>query len=93
MTMTWEQKFAAIKAIARSATVEMRKPGDWYVGAGMEHADGSSFLIGNYGNGSTPEEAVEDHWRLYGDGTPFKVRDSWFRWNGFMWENSERPRQ
>lgn len=93
MGVNWEQKLAAIQAIAGefSSGVMMRRPGDWYVSADMEHALGDGMLIGDYGNGTTPEQAVGAHWKLYGNGQPFKKGDSWFRWNGFMWEKSERP--
>jgi len=57
----------------------------------MEHAYGASCLIGNYGNGVSPEHAVEEHWELYGNGEPCRVDDGWFRWNGFMWVKTERP--
>lgn len=89
--MTWEQKFAAIMSVAPSAEICMRKPGNWYVHANMMHASGSCCLVGNYGNGATPEAAVEDHWSQYGDGQPFFVNDEWLMWNGFMFEKSERP--
>lgn len=90
--MNWEQKLAAIQALVGfSAGVKMRHPGDWYVDASMEHAEGSSLLVGHYGNGSSPEKAVEQHWDLYGNGQPFKHGDSWYLWNGYMWAKSERP--
>lgn len=89
--MNWEQKLMAIRALDAFAGVEMRKPGDWYVRAQMEHAEGRSCLVGHYGNGVSPEAAVEDHWGQYGDGTPLRTPQGWFRWNGYMWEKSERP--
>lgn len=96
--ISWEQKFHAIKALCSSATIEMRRPGDWYVSANMEHASGECCLVSDYGNGSSPEAAVRDHWCLYGNGDPFLVSMSdpncgWFRWNGFMWEHSTDPRK
>jgi len=90
--MTWEQQFHAIKAVSPTASLEMRKPGDWYVNSRMEHAEGNCCLVGDYGNGISPQHAVENHWKLYGNGKPFRTGDgAWLRWNGFMWEKSERP--
>lgn len=89
--MTWEQKLAAIEALDAGAHVEMRAPGDWYVQASMEKREGTAILIGKYGNGESPEAAVEDHWRHYGDGSPLHYRDKWYRWNGFMWSETTAP--
>lgn len=89
--MAWEQMLLAIKSVCPSAHLEMREPGNWYVSASMEHAQGDSMLVGDYGNGPTPQDAVIDHWQQYGDGRPFLVRDQWLRWNGFMFEKSDRP--
>ncbi len=93
--MDWQQKFAAIKAFAGDfeTCLMMRKPGDWYVSAGMAQG-GDGVLLGTYGNGATPEEAVDDHWRIYTDDMPhdkYAVADRANpprrgRWNGFMWD-------
>jgi len=89
--MDWQQKFAAIQAFAGSyeTSLQMRKPGDWYVSCGMS-IGGDGMLSGSYGNGTTPETAVEDHWEIYSN-LPFDRyavnRDNLrARWNGFMWE-------
>jgi hypothetical protein len=74
--------------------VKFRKPGDWYVNQDVEVKDGG-ILIGTYGNGATPEEAIEDHWRVLTEiprGHYLVVRafDNLrraVRWNGFMWED------
>lgn len=91
--MTWEQKLAACQALS-ACSLKMREPGDWYVSQDVEIKD-KSILKGEYGNGTTPEEAVEDHWtRLTqlaaheylvtraGGGELRKA----VRWNGFMWD-------
>lgn len=91
--MTWEQQWLAIKAICPDATLEIRGPGDWYVSAWMHIGDGGGTLIGNYGNGATPELAVKDHWRKVleveaprywrvGHGSQSRA----VRWTGFMWK-------
>jgi hypothetical protein len=93
--MTWEQKLAACKSLAECC-LAIRKPGDWYVhwqAHLTEH--GSVLMSGQYGNGSSPQEAVEDHWRKV---TGIKPNEYWLayahtesmrraaRWNGYMWE-------
>lgn len=64
MNMTWEERFAAIKALDDDACLCMRSPGDWYVSANMEIKDGQ-ILTGAYGNGVSPDQAVLDHWAIY----------------------------
>lgn len=89
--MNWQQKFEAIQAFAGSydANLRMRKPGDWYVECGMS-IGGDGMLLGSYGNGSTPEEAVEDHWQIYSglphDRYAVNRKNDRARWNGFMWK-------
>lgn len=92
--LTWEQQLVAIKAFAGdfNVSLKMRKPGDWYVEAHMS-LGGDGMLLGTYGNGRTPEEAVEDHWRIFA----VEIPDDRYvvatgeqpyrraRWNGFMW--------
>jgi hypothetical protein len=93
--MTYEEKLAALDALA-DCSLKMRKPGDWYVSQDVSIKDGS-ILVSSYGNGSTPVEAVENHWEeiamkasslkpivviKYTDGS--RDRKHYF-WNGFMW--------
>lgn len=91
--MTWEQKFAAILALAPDACLRMRCSGDWYVSNGhIEIKDGCG-LVSPTERGRTPEDAVEQHWGrltnlpsdqcLVLDAYNDKRRQ--VRWNGFMW--------
>ena len=96
--MDWEQKLDALNALCGHQLI-MRKPGNWYVEANKEAKDGS-ILRGAYGNGATPQEAVEDDWRQYveelsidqyivihaGRNTRREVR-----WNGYMWVDMPKP--
>lgn len=90
--MTWEQKFAAINAIA-DASLRMREPGDWYVSQPRVEVKAGSILTGSYGNGRTPEAAIEAHWRALTqlEGDSYVVVDAYkderkaVEWNGFMW--------
>lgn len=98
--MTWEQKLQAFQSICEHE-LRMRRPGDWYVSGCIEIQESadSSVLVGSYGNGATPQAAVEDHWRVLVTDLPaggFLVVNAHqdtqkqYRWNGFMW--SEVPR-
>lgn len=102
--MDWEQKLQAFNALTECKLI-MRKPGDWYVSQQVDVKQGSC-LSGIYGNGKTPQAAVEDHWqrltslpkdqyivaREYWDGDTCKRLA--VRWNGFMWDHiQEKPRE
>lgn len=92
--MTWEQMLSAVQALGE-ASLRMRQPGDWYVEQPRvdKKERGSSVIGSAYGNGSTPEAAVRDHWWTLTDLKPNEiiVIDSLratrrhVRWNGFMW--------
>lgn len=102
MTLTLDQKAAALAGLAELHVVYREKQWRvrsgskaWYVLQHVEIKDGP-MLSGDYGNGWTPEAAIEDHWRRLVDelppgkylvlhaGDPEKRRA--VRWNGFMWE-------
>ena len=59
--MNWEQKLEALNALAE-CSLKMRDPGNWYVSQSVEVKVGA-MLVGRYGNGESPQEAVEDNWR------------------------------
>lgn len=93
--MTWEEKLAALQALDSGAHVRMRKPGDWYV-SWRPNVREDHFLVGEYGNGNSPQAAVESHW----DKITNLPADKWLvfdnytgrrsvRWNGFMWQDVE----
>jgi hypothetical protein len=93
--LTWQEKFAAIKALA-PASLELRRPDDWYVlQSGVEVARGG-MLEGCFGNGMTPEYAVEQHFKKLtklsiGEAVVTNAMTSErreVRWNGFMWEDA-----
>jgi hypothetical protein len=91
-TLTWQEKWAAIKVIQPGADVKMRRPVDWYVSASMEHAHDTCMLVGDYGNGPTPRAAIEAHWREYTDGRPFFCGGKWHVWSGTEWLDTVDPR-
>lgn len=94
MIMTWEQMFEACKALEANICLRMRQPGDWYVEQSIEIKDGP-FLGSIFGNGTMPQEAVEDHWRKLTELKPEQYivinarKDSRqaVKWNGYMWES------
>ena len=87
--MNWEQKLMALKALCDTHLC-MRKPGDWYVSAyGRDVVESEGcILAGSYGNGRTPQEAVESDWSVIAEpGHALKITGKgYMRWNGFMWE-------
>lgn len=99
--MHWETKLHALNALAECKLL-MRKPGDWYVSQQVDVRRGHC-LVGVYGNGATPQEAVEDHWNLlttlpadeYLVGREFWEGETCtrkaVRWNGFMWDHVKEP--
>ena len=93
MLMTWEQKLQALQSLA-DCELHMRRPGDWFVNQRVQ-IGGNGLLTGSYGNGATPEKAVEDHWKVltnldldqYLVISASSIRErQHVRWNGFMWE-------
>jgi len=91
--MMWEEKLAACKALGDCA-LRMREPGDWYVSWSVEAVEHGhpGILVGRYGNGATPQLAVEDHWsRITAPEVSALVVNAMrptrreVRWNGFMW--------
>ena len=96
--MNWEQKLEALNALAE-CSLKMRKPGDWYVGHSVEVKVGA-ILEGRYGNGETPQDAVEDSWRKLTELNPgeYLVTRAYsgsrkaVRWNGYMWESVDEKR-
>ena len=99
--MNWQEKLHALNAIA-DVSLRMRKPGDWYVDQSVEIGGMNCLLLGDYGNGVSPEEAVQAHWqRLVVDlkpkeylvihaGTEYRKH---FRWNDFMWKELQVEKQ
>ena len=60
-TATWEDRLAAMQALTE-CSLRMRSPGNWYVETSVEIGDGA-ILSSAYGNGETPEQAVEQTWK------------------------------
>ena len=98
--LTTDQKWDAITAFDPSARVEHRgNLHDWFIADGMHIGDGSGVIVGTYGNGTTPQEAVDEHWRIYVEELgpdryiSAQIREGAeyvqyrVRWNGFRWAN------
>lgn len=95
-SLSWQQKAAALNALAE-IQIKTRPDGSWYVRQGVE-VKRRGVLIGAYGNGDTPQEAINDHWQqLVGDLTTeqylvvgaYGEKRLAVRWNGFMWARVE----
>lgn len=96
--MTWEQKFAALGALARMCTdvsLFMRKPGDWGVLIPHVERKEGAVLSGGGLNGKDPESAVESAWQWATDSKFYLVIKAFnatrraVKWNGFMWVDVE----
>lgn len=98
--MDWQQKAEALACLAELAVCFREKqwriggPEPWYIQQSIDIRDGGC-LHGAYGNGYTPQEAIENHWRRLVDELPpdkyLVVRNGdkrrAVRWNGFMWQD------
>lgn len=92
--MTWEQQLEALQSLGRCC-LKMRVPGNWYVEQPRVSIATGGMLVGKFGQGTSPEEAVEDHWRQY---TTYvkdervkveqagKVTGLYVRWDGYRWK-------
>jgi hypothetical protein len=105
--MDWQHKAAALAGLCefsikfREAQWRIGGPEPWYISQGIEVANGR-FLTGTYGNGYTPQEAIENHWKVLVDELP---AGEWLviramsedrravRWNGFMWADHPEPKR
>lgn len=91
--MNWQQKLMALKALT-STHLEMREPGNWFVAAYARSIEEKSTLVGRYGNGKTPAEAVNQDFDKMTAANVVVVVESGVapkrrvRWNGFMWEDA-----
>lgn len=94
--MTWEEKFAAINRLAPASLV-MSKPGRWRVSQpDVELMLGSMLRYVN-GRGTTPQQAIENHWDRLTILQPFQciVVDSYKNtrrtvvWHGSTWEDRQ----
>jgi hypothetical protein len=70
--MDWQRKAAALNALAE-IKISIRTPGDWYVLQSVNIRE-KNVMVGVCGNGKTPEEAIEDHWRQAVDDI---IEDHW----------------
>lgn len=93
--MTYEQMFLAVKAICPDVALHCRAEGNWYVLCPGLEIGGRSVLTGAVGNGSTPENAIQDLWtslvRALSADRFLVVRATrddrrHYRWAGFMWQ-------
>lgn len=91
--MTWEEMFAAIQCLSE-ASLNMRRPEEWYVSQPSVELAGDRFLRSVNGNGRTPQEAVLNHWAAITKIVPpsrfisVKARSPQrknYLWNGYMW--------
>jgi hypothetical protein len=87
--LNWQQKLQALNVLTPHVLC-MRKPGDWFVNSNLTIREGC-VNIGTYGNGESPQEAVNDHWEIYTnlekDEQCISVCDgTHVVWDTFMWK-------
>ena len=61
--LTTEAKWGAILNLTPAATLIRRCHGNWYVNAPGREIKRGAILDGAYGNGTTPDEAVDNDWK------------------------------
>lgn len=97
--MIIDEVFFALKAISGEASIQMRRPRDWYVSLRGVEIGGNGMLAGVGGDGKTPDEAISDAWNKVTAVEPplFLVINATneltrrhLRWNGFMWQDVPR---
>lgn len=95
--MSWEEKLQALKELDPETCLCMRSPGNWYVSVKVREIGGDGLLRSSSGEGKTPEEAVNEDWRLMVEELPegmyivlnaYKVNRSQFRWGGSEWQSA-----
>ena len=93
--MTWEEKLEVCKGLSE-VSLEMRCPGNWCVACvGVDIKEEGGILKSVRGNGTRPELAVLDHWRILTElqlgecivvGAMRGNRRAVI-WNGYMWKD------
>lgn len=97
--LTWEQKFDAIKALAGEGAlvyISRAVEGSWYLHASGCEIARNGFLEGNPSHAGSPQECVEQAWLGFTEAPAVKVGGyradaKYYRWNGYMWRECERP--
>jgi hypothetical protein len=83
---TWEEKLEAMCSV-KKVLPKMRKPEDWYCPIPGELINESrTFLTSSFGDGRTPEEAVNKAWEICTN-NEIKVGSKYLLWNGFMFQD------
>lgn len=94
--LTFKQKAQALDALCEGElSLHLDCHGNWYTGLGhVEIKDGSCLQSTTGDHASTPQEALENTWKLVTNlpNKQYLVRNAYdkkkrraFRWNGFMW--------
>ena len=95
--MTFEEKFAAMKALAGFDTaLHMRSMGEWYCLLPGVEIGGDGILQSVGADGPSPEQAIRNTWEQITTLLPvtqylvirvYQTDRRQLRWNGFMWED------
>jgi len=86
--MNYQQKLEALNTLAE-CSLKMYEPNDWYVEQDVMIGDGDGTGVSVFGNGCSPEEAVNDHWSQLTTGQMSSeyiiANEKHWKWNKFMW--------
>ena len=83
--MSWEEKLLCLQGLGETS-LRMREPGNWYVDARRRDCIRGIFAVGAYGNGNTPQAAVEADWAIISKEPCVRAGDAHYTWNGSMWD-------
>lgn len=92
--LTVDQKFEILQQIS-DLSLKMRSPGSWYVDCPKRYIGGDGFLRGAFGNGKTPQEAIENDFSQIVTYLPndryIVIDDSVgkrknYKFNGYIWK-------
>ena len=86
--MNYQEKLEALNSLVE-CSLKMRESGDWYVEQDVMIGDGSGTGVSVVGNGATPTDAVEDHWKQLTTGHTSSeyiiANGNHWKWHKFMW--------
>ncbi len=92
--LTSDQKFEILQQIS-PLSLRMRSVGSWYVDCPRRYIGGDGLMRGSFGNGKTPQEAIDDDFSQIVTYLPndryIMVEDNYgkrknYRFNGYMWK-------
>lgn len=106
--MDWQQKAEALAGLGEFSIIFRERQNRigsacaWYAGCAKVEIKDNGIMRGGWGNGNTPQEAIEDYWRYLTELKPHEyvlvrayddAQRRAVRWNGFMWADVQEPKR